>query len=99
MGLRYDMTKAGPTLTFMERFLIVLIALLFALSAGCATSKEYKISLDSYNKGQYQEALEHIEQALVEDPQNESYLELKSRINMDIYRDKYRYRRAFLGFE
>jgi Tfp pilus assembly protein PilF len=79
----------------MKRFLFVIIALLFALSAGCAASKEYKMSLDFYHKGQYQQALEHIEEALVDDPGNEEYLRLRSRI----YREKEGYRRVFLGFQ
>ncbi len=95
MGLRQDRMKVGPVLTFMKRLLIVSVALLFALSAGCAASKEYKMSLDFYNKGQYQKALDHIHEALIDDPGNEDYLLLRNRI----YREKYKYRRIFLGFE
>jgi Tfp pilus assembly protein PilF len=82
-------------LTLMKKLLILFVVLMFALTAGCAASKEYRMSLDFYNKGQYQKALDHIEEALIDDPHNEEYLRLRSRI----YRDKYKYRRIFLGFQ
>ncbi|MEJ2684207.1 MAG: hypothetical protein P8Z71_07410 [Candidatus Sulfobium sp.] len=89
------MMKMRPGLTSIKRFLVVLVVLLFALTAGCAASKEYRMSLDFYNKGQYQQALKHIEQALVDDPYNKKYIRLRTRI----YRDRDRYKRIFLGFQ
>lgn len=85
--------RLGPT--SIKRFLVVLVALLFALTAGCVASKEYRMSLDFYHKGQYEQALYHIQQALIDDPGNEKYILLRS----EIYRDRDKYKRRFLGFQ
>lgn len=91
--------SARTGFTFVKKLLTMLVILLLAFTAGCATSKEYRMSLDSYNKRQYQEALEYIEEALAEEPHNQDYLLLKDKINKQIYLKEQRYRRLFLGFQ
>jgi len=82
----------------LHRMKYFLLGAIIVFVAGCATSENYKISERFYNRGEYEEALTHVEQALRENPRDEDALALQAKILTEISNKRHAYREVFLGF-
>lgn len=64
----------------MKSFKAALLIFIICFVFGCATSKEFQMSEEYFNKQDYQQSLKYVEMALAQKPNNEKYLKHKEKI-------------------
>jgi tetratricopeptide (TPR) repeat protein len=68
---------------------LLAIAIVAAALAGCAGQQDYDMAMRLYQVRQYDEALQHVQTAVRNDPENARYRELLTKIRQDAARAEY----------